>query len=172
MQPCTLHPDRWRVSVGVCVGVSGRKKCVLKRWQVKEAEGRDVVFEGETLSKNSSGENTHMPLCVLAVLWFAFSAVLHDGDWCTSQKGQCVVFLSVSGRLASAPQLSQYSTCCRGRSEICKYTVGLIPQGLFLCPICSLATWGKKADPHFTVTMSVYWRKTCKHKHIHKSFQI
>lgn len=28
-----------------------------------EAEGRDVVLEGK-LSKNSSGEYTHMPLCV------------------------------------------------------------------------------------------------------------
>lgn len=90
------HITFWQVTC-VCV-------CVLRRWQVKEAEGRDVVFEEESSVKIPLGQ-THMPLCVLAVLWPDFSAALHERDWCTSQRGQCAIRLYLSERLAGARQL-------------------------------------------------------------------
>lgn len=97
----------WQVTcVCTCVCWSKGGVCV-KEVASKRGWKQGCSLSGGKLSKNSSGENTHMPLCVLAVLWPDFSTVLHERDWCTSQRGQCAVWLSVSERLASAQQLPQ-----------------------------------------------------------------
>lgn len=101
-----LYSDRWRARVYVW------RICVLGRWQEKAAEGRDGVFQEERSVKIPLGEKTHMPLCAVDVLRLGFNTELHERDWCSSQPGQCAVWPSVSGWMASAHQLHYYITIC------------------------------------------------------------
>ena len=146
MERSTLPSDRWRVSVGVCVKCAeGGKVCVKEVARKRGWRQGCGVLEGE-LSKNSSGENTHMSLCVLAVLLPGFSAVLHERDWCTSQQGQCAVWLSVSGRVACAHQLPQCVCVCPPHSEMCtveangKCTIAFCKYSFIILTI----NWGRK----------------------------
>lgn len=97
-----LHPDRWRVSVGVCAG--GVKVCV-KEVPSKGSWRQGCGLSGESSVKIPLGETHTCHSVFRRFLWPDFCAALHERDWCTSQRGQCAVRLSVSGRLSSAPQL-------------------------------------------------------------------
>ena len=53
---------------------------MLRRCQVKEAEGRDVVFQGESSVKIPLGETHTCHSVFRRFLWPDFSAALHERD--------------------------------------------------------------------------------------------
>ena len=51
-----------------------------KSGKTKKGSETRERFSEEKLSKNYSGENAHMPLCVLTVLWSDVSTVIKERD--------------------------------------------------------------------------------------------